>query len=75
MMKFVDLDSGFIESFFACRCNSVYPSPSSGDIPQLGFEQAATFHSVQKRVQSSWSNAIAMMSEFLHHGETEDWLV
>lgn len=52
-----------------------YPSSASGQVLQLRLEQAAPFHSMQKRIKSSWSNAIAMMFKLLHHGEAENRLV
>jgi hypothetical protein len=30
---------------------------------------------MKERIESSWSNAIPMMRQFLHHGQPKDWLV
>jgi hypothetical protein len=75
VMEFVHHDFGLIKSPFPRCGDSVHPSPSPGHILQIGLEHASTFHSVQKRIESSRSDAIAMMFKLFHHCQSKDRLV
>lgn len=75
MMEFVDHEARFFESLFACGCDSIHSSSAPGHIPQVRFEQATAFHSMQQRIQCSCSDPIAMTFEFFHHCQSKDRLV
>lgn len=38
-------------------------------------EAGRLFKAMQERVERSGTDAVSMMRQFLHHGETEDWLL
>ena len=40
-----------------------------------GLQETAAFQAMQKGVESSWSDAISVMRQFLHHRKTEDWFL
>ena len=75
VMQLIDHAPRFIERLSACRRNPVDPPSASGHVLQFGFEQTATLHPVQERIEGSRPDAIAVMFQFLHHGEAEDRLV
>lgn len=75
VMQFIDHAPDFFQGLFTCCRDSIYPSSPPGDVSQIRLKQAAALHSVKERIQRSWSNAIAMMFKFFHHGKTEDRLM
>ena len=75
VVELVDFVSGLFEGAFSGGGNSVDPASSSFDAIEGGTEKAGTFESMQKGIKRAWSDAVAMVLEFLHHGKTEDGLM
>jgi len=72
MMQFVDFYPGIVEGSPARGRDCVDPSASSFDILELGLQQTPALHAVQERVERSRTDAIAVLIQFVHHGEAED---
>jgi hypothetical protein len=47
----------------------------SSDIFEDRLQETAAFQSMQQGVESSWSDAIPVMGQFLHHRNAEDRLL
>lgn len=75
MVQLVDLGFGLLESFSACGRDFVKTPAASPDIFEDGLQHSTTFQSVEKRVESTWPNAVSMMLQFFHHRQAEDWLM
>ena len=75
VMKFIDLDSGPIQSLLPGSRDLVDPATVSSDIFEDRLQEAAAFQSMQKRVESARADAIPVMSQFLHHRRAEDRLL
>jgi hypothetical protein len=75
MMQFVDLRGGLVQSPPAGRRDLVYPATVPSNTLEDRLQQAAAFQAMQKGVESSWSNTIPVVCEFLHHRKPEDGLV
>ena len=75
MMKFVNLKTRLGKGSFSRGSNGVDPAAPAGDVPGFRFQEAAAFHAVEKRVEGSGSDAVAVVFEFFHHRKAEDAVV
>jgi hypothetical protein len=74
-VEFVDLLSRLFKSPFSGSGNPVNPAPATFDAIELRTQETGTFQPMQKRVKRAGTDAVAMVFQFLHHGEAEDGLV
>jgi hypothetical protein len=74
-MQFIDLCLGLVESLFARSSDLVDPSLAPSNIPKDGLQQAAALQAMQERVERSRPDAIPVMRQLLHHGQSKDGLV
>ena len=72
MVQFVNLYRGSLQSSLARRSDPVNPAPS---VLQFRLQKPPAFHPVEQWVERSWSDAIAMVLQFLHHRQSEYRLV
>jgi len=75
VVQFIHFLAGLFEGAFPGRRNFVDPSAAAFHMIERGAQQARFFQPVQERIKSSGANAVAVVREFLHHGESEDGLV
>jgi hypothetical protein len=75
MVQFIHFLPGFFEGSFSGGCDLVESSPSAFDAIEGRAQQARSFQPVQKRIERAGADAVAVVREFLHHGESEDGLV
>lgn len=75
MVEFVYLYSCLFQSLFACFGQFVDSTSASANVPQLRDKKPVALHAVQEWVERSWPNAIAMMLQLFHHGETKQRLM
>jgi hypothetical protein len=75
VVQFVNFHPGFVQSLPADRRNSVNPPLASAYIFEGGPQQAAALQTMQERVERSRANAVAVMRQLLHHGQSKDGLV
>lgn len=75
VVKFIDLHSGPIQSLLAGSRDPVDPTAVSSDILEDRLQETAAFQSMQKRVESAGTDAIPVVSQFLHHRRAEDRLL
>jgi len=75
MMKLVYLFSGFVQGFPANGGDLVNPSLTSSNIPEYRLQQATPLQAMQEWVEGSRANAIPMMLQLLHHGQSKDWFL
>ena len=75
VVQFVNLGPGLVQCLLAGSCDLVDPATVPSNISEDGLQKTTAFQSMQKRVESSRSNAISVMRQFLHHCKTEDGLV
>jgi hypothetical protein len=71
LVQFVDLYHCLSECLFACFGQLVDPAPAAANVSQLGDQKSIAFHTVQERIDGSGSNAVAVVLQFLHHGQTK----
>jgi hypothetical protein len=74
-VEFIDFGFRRSQGLLTRRRDLVNPPPSSSHILKGRFQQSGALQTVQKRIKSSRTNAISVMLQFLHHRQTEDWLV
>ncbi len=75
VVQFVHFWSGFFERSFSGGCNPIEPSLAALNSIQGRAQKARSLQSVQKRIERAGTDAVAMVREFLHHGESEDGFV
>lgn len=75
VVKFIDLDSGPIQSLLPRSRNLVDPATVSSDIFEDRLQEAAAFQSMQEGVERARTDAIPVMRQFLHHRRAEDRLL
>ncbi len=75
MVQFIHFFFGLFESSFAGGCDLVEPSSAAFNAIEGRAQQARSFQPVQKRIERAGADAIAVMRELLHHGQSEDGLV
>ena len=72
VMKFIYFFSGFVQGFPPNGGDLINPSLASSNISQYRLQQTASLQAMQKRVESSRTNAIPMMRQLVHHGQSKD---
>ena len=75
VMKLIYLLSGFLQGFPANGGDLVNPSLASSNISQYRLQQTASLQAMQEWVEGARANAISMMRQLLHHGQSKDWLM
>jgi hypothetical protein len=75
VVEFVYLGAGADEGFAAGGGEGVEAAPTAGDAAECGLEEAGALEAVEEGVESSGTDAVAMVGELLHHGEAEDGLM
>jgi hypothetical protein len=75
VMQFIYFYAGVIEGAPARRRDRIDSSAASIYVPELRLQEASALHAVEERVEGSGTDTIAVMVEFVHHGEAEDGLV
>jgi hypothetical protein len=75
VVQLVHLDSGPVQRSLAGWRYLVNPSLSSTNNRSNGLQEAIAFQPVQERVEGSWTDAVPVMLEFFHHGQTKDRLM
>ena len=75
LVQFVDLLGGFCQSPASGGGDLVDAPPSACDSAVRGLQQTAALQLMQERIEGSGANAVSVMRQFLHHGQTEDRLV
>ena len=75
MVEFVYLYSRLFQSLFAYSSYFVDSASASASVLQFRDEKSIALHAVQQWVERSWPNAIAMMFQLFHHGETKHRLM
>jgi hypothetical protein len=74
-MQFVNFYFGLLEAFPASRCDRINSPPTSANIFQLRPKKSAALQSVQERIEGPRTDAVPVMPQLLHHGQSEDRLV
>jgi hypothetical protein len=75
MMQLVYFFFGFFEGAFSCGRDLVEPPASALHTVEGRAQQARSFQSVQKGIERARADAVAVVGELLHHGESEDRFV
>lgn len=75
VVEFVDFGFDFVESLSAGGRDAVEAATVAANFIQAGLEQAGALQSVKQRVKGAGTDAVAVMLQFLHHGQAEDRLV
>ena len=75
VMQFIDLQSRFFQCFPSIRGDLIDPSPASSNVLQLRAQESAAFQSVKQRIERSRTDAISVVLQLLHHGQSENRLV
>ena len=75
MVEFVDFVAHFLQRFFSAWCDLVDPAAASTCNFGAGFEHSSSLEAMEQGIQGAWTDAIAVVGEFLHHREAEDRLV
>ncbi len=74
-VQLVDFDRGAVESFAAGGRDAVDPASATGNDTDGRGQQTAAFETVEQRVQGSGADPVAVVRQFLDHGEPKDRLV
>ena len=74
-MQFIHFQFGLFQRFPSSRRNPVNPPPATANILKFRTQESATLQSMKEGVKSSWTDMISVVFQFLHHGQSEDWLV
>jgi hypothetical protein len=75
VVKFIDLHSGPVQSLSSGSRDLVDPSTMSSGIFEDRLQETAAFQAMQQGVESSRSDAIPVMGQFLHHRNAENRLL
>jgi hypothetical protein len=75
VVQFIDLYSGPVQSLLAGTRNLVDPSTMPSNIFEDRLQEAAALQAMQEWVESSRSDAIAVVGQLLHHRNAEDRLL
>jgi hypothetical protein len=75
VVQLVDLGEGAGEGSAAGGGDGVETALSASDVAEGGLEEAGALEAVEKGVESSGTDAVAVVGELFHHGEAEDGLV
>jgi hypothetical protein len=75
VVQLVNLRSGLVQSLPAGRRDLVDPATVPSNILEDRLQEAAAFQAVQKGIEGSRSDAIAVMRQLLHHRKAEDGLL
>ena len=75
VMQFVDFFARFGQGVPASLGDLVDATAAPAHCFHCRYEKAVAFESVQKRVQRTRADAIAVVPELFHHGEAEDGLM
>ena len=74
-VQFIDFFLGSFEGSFSGGGDLVEPSTATVHAIERRAQHARSLQSMQKRIECAGADAIAVMREFLHHGESEDGLL
>ena len=74
-VQFVDFFVGLVEGLMAGGGDAVDAAAATGDDLFRGVQEAGGFQAVEERIEGSGADAVAVMGEFVHHGESKDGLV
>lgn len=74
-VQFIDFFLGSFEGSFSGGSDLVEPSTATVHAIEGRAQHARSLQSMQKRIECARTDAVAVMREFLHHGESEDGLL
>jgi hypothetical protein len=75
VVEFIHFGPGLGERAPACRGDLIDAPFASADPIEVGLEQTGLLQSMEEGVKRSRADAIAVMLQLLHHGQTEDWVM
>jgi hypothetical protein len=75
MVQFINFCLGLVQGLLANRCDPVDPSLTASYILQNRLQQPTTLQTMQEGVERSWTNAISVMLQLVHHRQPKDRLV
>jgi hypothetical protein len=75
VVEFIHFFPCLLKSAPAHGSDAVETSSAAIDAIEAGAQKAGAFEAVKQRVQGAWADAITVMLQFLHHGQTKDGLV
>jgi len=75
VVELVDFGFGFVQGLAASGGDFVNPALAPSDSLEGGFQETGALQSMQERVERTRTNAIAVMRQLLHHGQSEDGFV
>ena len=75
MVQFVNFDPGPFQCFSATRGDLVNAPAAPPSALERRPQQAAPLEAMQEWVKSSGADAVAVMRQFLHHGQSKDRLM
>jgi hypothetical protein len=74
-VQFIHFFLGSFEGSFPGGGDFVEPSTATVHPIESGAQHARSLQSMQERIECAGADAVAVMREFLHHGEPEDGLL
>ena len=74
-VQFIDFFFSSFEGSFSGGRDLVEPSTVTVDAIECRAQHARSLQSMQKGIECAGADAVAVMREFLHHGESEDGLL
>ena len=75
VMQLIDLLCSLLQRLPPARRNRINPPLTSSDILSRRLQKSRTLQTVQPRIKRSWSYAIAVMLQLLHHREPKNRLI